>query len=304
MLGNLLRRTIRTNINLNRNFMTNSIKDLPIFNCDPHYYAPDGSQIRLGPQYNMLQGNVASATFAANSVSQAVMHSKEAPIAIAEKWFYPKEEGLPNFYLSMDDEIYEITPGTKIEMPVGTQFQVFNPSKTPLPILMITYPWWPQDERAQLLVDKVEGPWKKTDLENPVPRHHTYLTPAQILELSTTAKDRFFSEGMSGDDYVKKCLGSIGQNPDDYKIAGKTWTNYADKLVGLTQEAAEKICLDIPATPIPSEMQSKIIPPLSAQEKEEVIRLSRVKTESASTESPASSKLSQNSQTAGVGFAI
>ncbi len=249
------------------------IKDLPVFKCEPHYYAPDGSDIRLGPQYGIMPGNIASATFQPKSASQAVVHSYEAPIAIAEKWFYLKADDLPNFYLWMNDEIYEITPGTKIEMPVGTRFQIFNPSEKPVPVLMITYPYWPQDERAGMLTAPVEGSWKSTDFGNRAPQHHTYLDKEGILDLSR--KDPFFVEGMSGDDYVRVSLASVGQNPDDYKIAGKTWTSYAEKLKGLTQAESDKEVLEITPTDIPNEMQSQRIFALSEEEKTRVINMQR-----------------------------
>ncbi len=252
-------------------------KELPIFkNDEPHYYAPDGSDIRLGPQFDIMPGNVASATFQPKNASIAVAHSKDAPIAIAEKWFYPQADDLPNFYLWMNDgkgvdEIYEITPGTKFEIPVGTKFQVYNHSEKPVPVMMISYPYWPQDDRANHLNIYGEGPWIAADFGNRAPEHHTYLDHQGKLDLSY--KDPFFTQGMSGDDYVRISLASIGQNPDEYKIAGRTWTNYAEQLAGLTREQSDRKILEIASVNITSEMQGQRILPLSEEEKQQVISM-------------------------------
>lgn len=249
--------------------MTKNFAQLPVFSRDTDYYAPDFSEIRLGPQIDIMPGNIASATFAAGKASQTVVHSTNAPIPISEKWFYPKDDNLPNVYILLNDDIYQITPGTKLEMPLGTKFQLYNPSDKPAPFLMITYPYWPQDERAAKLTDAVEGPWQSENKDHGQP--HSALTPEKIRAISYD--DPFFREGMSGDEYVRTCLESVGQNIDDYNIAGKTWTNYEKEFEGLTPQECEIKALHIDPVAITADMDGKRIYPLSPEEKERIINL-------------------------------
>lgn len=199
---------------------------LSIFQRDSVYKAPDTSEITLGPQKfyrkakNNGPGSVAMATFF-HGASTAVM-CKE----IFEQWFYI--DG-PRFYLWLCQEhkhpsegkFYQVTPGTKIEIPPRTKFQLYNPSDEKVQVLMVTSPYWPQDETAKDTITYPVGAWKKTYLSE----FHAKAISQDYLD-SLYEDDEIAKAVSSGFEYIEKILLLIGEAVADYSIIGDTWFTF------------------------------------------------------------------------------
>ena len=196
---------------------------LKIFQRERAFLAPDTSEISLGPQKYNREANIngpgsnATATFS-HGASSSVMHN-----TLSEQWFYM--DG-PEFFLwlcpedkSVDEgKFYKVTPGSKIEIPPKTKFQVYNPTFNEVQVLIVTNPFWPQDETVLTEIAFPEGPWHRED---------TIEFQADVV--AEDYMDRMYNEdpiaqqATSGFDYVEKALASIDENINTYSIIGDSW---------------------------------------------------------------------------------
>jgi len=235
-----------------------NLSELDVFKREWVYLAPDRSQIRLGPQSFVKKdgslgfGSIATAMFDPGP-STAVMHN-----TISEQWFYL--DG-PNFYFWLCPEneptknghFYLITPGTKLEIPPRHKFQLFNFSNEPVPVLMMEYPFWPQNELANAEIAFPEGPWQVQE-------------PGEFKakEIASDYIERLYSEDSialtseNGSEYVDYALKSIGHDVNEYLVAGSAFSSFVDgEWVSLPNNANS----------------SKYLPPLNAIERLEMTAL-------------------------------
>lgn len=210
--------------------MRNKLKQLQVFTRDWLYKAPDSSEIGLGPQkFNSDSdingpGSIATAIFMPGAAN-AVMHKR-----LAEQWFYI--DG-PDFYIWLCPEscpielgqYYKITPGTKFEIPPRTKFQVYNPSNELVPVLMITFPFWPQDDSSTDEITFPEGVFKPKE---PCPFEAKKVEDGYIEQLYM--EDPIAQVSRSGFEYVQIALASIGEDVHSYRIAGDFWFKFSGQL--------------------------------------------------------------------------
>lgn len=210
--------------------MRDKIKQLQIFSRPWCYKAPDGSKIGLGPQKFNLEadtdgpGSNATATFMPGAAN-AVMHNQ-----LAEQWFYI--DG-PEFYIWLcpeekpvtEGQYYKIAPGAKLEIPPRTKFQVYNPSNEPVPVLMVTFPFWPQGDRSMSEILFPVGPFQPQDALN----FQSKTIDEDYIERLYT-EDPIAQISNSGFEYVQNALASIGEDVHSYRIAGETWFEFTGQL--------------------------------------------------------------------------
>lgn len=118
---------------------------------DPEDKSPAGADIRYlmdGPTGNMIHSTVPP-----HQVNRATVHA-----TVSEFWYIL--EGHGEIWRNRGDEsgVTTLTPGTAIDIPVGTAFQYRNVSEAPLKFICISMPRWPGDSEASY----IEGIWEPT----------------------------------------------------------------------------------------------------------------------------------------------
>ena len=98
-----------------------------------------------------------------HQVNRATVHS-----TVSEFWYVLEGHGEIWRDDGVESCITALTPGTSIDIPVGTAFQYRNESDVDLEFICISMPPWPGDSEARY----VEGPWPST-LDVPVAKAST-----------------------------------------------------------------------------------------------------------------------------------
>jgi mannose-6-phosphate isomerase-like protein (cupin superfamily) len=124
--------------------------------------APDGSDIRLLPTVD--GASMVHCSLPPGAVTKAVFHR-----TVEEVWYCLS--GLGALWRSgdEDDEPVALRPGVAANIPLGVRFQFRNDGQSPLEILIVTSPPWPDapdsgdsgDSEASEAVF-CDGPWQPT----------------------------------------------------------------------------------------------------------------------------------------------
>lgn len=117
----------------------------------PDALAPDGSRVRILP--GLAAGSFAHFELPPGATSVAVRHT-----TVEEIWHFTggrgrlwrRHEGLT--------QVHEVSAGTTITIPLGTEFQFRSTTDEPLTAVACTMPPWPGDGEAV----RVDGPWPPT----------------------------------------------------------------------------------------------------------------------------------------------
>jgi mannose-6-phosphate isomerase-like protein (cupin superfamily) len=114
----------------------------------PDVMAPDGSEVRLlsiSPR-----GSMAHFRLPPGGVSKAVRHR-----SVEELWFFTGGRGWMWRRDAGGEKLLDVSPGTSIDIPVGTSFQFRAADDSALEAVAVTMPPWPGAEEAEF----VEGVW-------------------------------------------------------------------------------------------------------------------------------------------------
>ena len=117
----------------------------------PDARSPAGADIRF--LVDAQTGNMIHSTVPPRQVNRATVHA-----TVTEFWYVLGGCG----EIWRDDGaqscVTALTPGTAIDIPVGTAFQYRNVSDTDLTFICIAMPPWPGDSEAR----SVDGIWQPT----------------------------------------------------------------------------------------------------------------------------------------------
>lgn len=117
----------------------------------PEAKSPAGADIRFlmdGPTGNMIHSTVPP-----RQINRATVHA-----TVSEFWFVLAGRGEIWRDDGVDSAVTPLTPGTTIDIPVGTTFQYRNVSDQDLKFICVTMPPWPGDAEAAV----VDGIWEPT----------------------------------------------------------------------------------------------------------------------------------------------
>jgi mannose-6-phosphate isomerase-like protein (cupin superfamily) len=117
----------------------------------PEAKSPAGAEIRFlmdGPTGNMIHSTVPP-----RQTNRATVHA-----TVSEFWFVLEGRGEIWRDDGVDSAVTPLTPGTSIDIPVGTAFQYRNVSDQDLTFICIAMPPWPGDAEAKY----VDGIWEPT----------------------------------------------------------------------------------------------------------------------------------------------
>jgi mannose-6-phosphate isomerase-like protein (cupin superfamily) len=123
---------------------------------EPHYLAPDGSEIRLLPTLD--RGGLAHCTLQPGRSSLPVAHH-----TVEEIWFFLEGEGEVWRKQGEEQTVVYVSPGMSLTIPQGTHFQFRNMGTLPLRFLIATMPPWPGPQEAYPVV----GYWETTPKNHP-----------------------------------------------------------------------------------------------------------------------------------------
>jgi len=117
----------------------------------PEAKSPAGADIRF--LMDGTTGNMIHSTVPPRQVNRATVHA-----TVSEFWYIL--EGRGEIWREDEEEscVTALTPGTAIDIPVGTKFQYRNPSEVELKFICISMPPWPGDSEASF----ISGPWQPT----------------------------------------------------------------------------------------------------------------------------------------------
>ena len=113
--------------------------------------APDGSEVRL--LLSLAAGGMAHFRLAAAQVSRAVRHR-----SVEEIWYVLSGTGEMWRSHGGREEVFALSPGLCLSIPVGVRFQFRAAKAGPLAVVAITMPPWPGDAEAEA----VAGKWPPT----------------------------------------------------------------------------------------------------------------------------------------------
>ena len=133
-------------INLRINEVLQGIKNGTVeVNKKYDYLAPDQSEIRLFP--NLDGQGLAHCLLPISGVSKAMKHK-----TVNEIWEFVKGRGelwlKPEGDPEAQEKIIAVSPGVRVDVPVGAHFQFRNTDKEALEFLVVTEPVWPGPEDA------------------------------------------------------------------------------------------------------------------------------------------------------------
>ncbi|WP_428534434.1 cupin domain-containing protein [Rhodopila sp.] len=113
--------------------------------------APDGSEVRV--LLSLAAGSMAHFRLAAAQVSRAVRHR-----SVEEIWYVLSGAG--DLWRSHGgrEEVFALSPGVCLTIPVGVRFQFRAADGGPLAVVAVTMPPWPGDSEAEA----VAGKWPPT----------------------------------------------------------------------------------------------------------------------------------------------
>jgi mannose-6-phosphate isomerase-like protein (cupin superfamily) len=118
---------------------------------EPDAIAPDGSEVRL--LCGLGRGGMATFSLPPQAVAKAVAHR-----TIEEIWYVTAGSGRIWRKLRGVEETTELAPGTSVNLPAGTHFQLRCDGEEPLVAVAVTMPPWPGADEAYA----VAGPWPPT----------------------------------------------------------------------------------------------------------------------------------------------
>ncbi len=111
--------------------------------------APDGSEIRKLP--DIKRGGMCHCTLPPQCTSIPVKHK-----TIEEIWYFISGKGQVWRKQGEREEVVDVSTGTSLTIPTGTQFQFRNTGTEPLCIIIATMPPWPGGQEA---VKVEKGRW-------------------------------------------------------------------------------------------------------------------------------------------------
>ena len=123
-------------------------KQLPV---DRDVVAPDGSDVRI--LLGLRGGTMAHFELHPGATSVAIRHR-----TVEEIWFVASGRGTMWRRLGAESNEVDLTPGTCLTIPVGTEFQFRCEGDEALQILGVTLPPWPGAGEAI----RCRGPWTET----------------------------------------------------------------------------------------------------------------------------------------------
>ena len=85
-------------------------------------------------------------------------------------------------------------------------------------VLIVTNPFWPQDETVLKEIAFTEGPWKREDTIE----FQADVVPEDYMD-RMYFEDPIAQRATSGFDYVEKALASISEDINTYSIIGDSW---------------------------------------------------------------------------------
>jgi mannose-6-phosphate isomerase-like protein (cupin superfamily) len=117
----------------------------------PDATSPAGADIRylMDSQF----GNMIHSTVPPYQINRATVHS-----TVGEFWYILEGQGEIWRKDGAQSEITALTPGTAIDIPVGTAFQYRNISEKDLKFICIAMPPWPGKSEATF----IQGAWDPT----------------------------------------------------------------------------------------------------------------------------------------------
>ena len=118
---------------------------------EPDAKSPAGADIRF--LMDGRTGNMIHSTVPRHQTNRATVHA-----TVSEFWFVLEGRGEIWRDDGVDTGVTALSPGTSIDIPVGTSFQYRNVSDQELKFICITMPPWPGDAEAKY----VEGIWEPT----------------------------------------------------------------------------------------------------------------------------------------------
>jgi len=117
----------------------------------PDAKSPAGADIRF--LMDGKTGNMIHSTVPPYQVNKATVHA-----TVSEFWYVLEGQGEIWRDDGVESNISVLTPGTSIDIPVGTAFQYRNVSEKDLKFICIAMPPWPGDSEASY----VKGIWQPT----------------------------------------------------------------------------------------------------------------------------------------------
>lgn len=108
------------------------------------HMSPAGAEVRL--LMNNTHGGIAHCTLPADSITKTVRHK-----TVSEFWYVISGQG--KIWRRQGDQelVTELTPGTTIDIPVGTDFQYRSHEDTDLVFMCITMPPWSGADEAEFV---------------------------------------------------------------------------------------------------------------------------------------------------------
>jgi mannose-6-phosphate isomerase-like protein (cupin superfamily) len=110
--------------------------------------APDGSDVRV--LLSLSGGSLAHFALAPNQTSKAVTHR-----TVEEIWFFLSGRGQMWRKEDGESSVVDVSAGTCVTIPLGTQFQFRSLGEEPLAAVGVTMPPWPEEGEAII----VDGEW-------------------------------------------------------------------------------------------------------------------------------------------------
>ena len=117
----------------------------------PEASSPAGADIRY--LVDGRTGNMIHSTVPPHQVNRATVHA-----TVSEFWYVLEGRGELWRYDGVQSCTTVLTPGTSIDIPVGTAFQYRNTSDVDLKFICIAMPPWPGEAEATYVV----GKWRPT----------------------------------------------------------------------------------------------------------------------------------------------
>jgi mannose-6-phosphate isomerase-like protein (cupin superfamily) len=115
--------------------------------------SPAGADIRF--MMDGKNGNMIHSTVPPHQINKATVHA-----TVSEFWYVLEGHGEIWRDDGKESCITDLTPGTAIDIPVGTKFQYRNVSDNHLKFICISMPPWPGDTEATYII----GIWQPTVL--------------------------------------------------------------------------------------------------------------------------------------------
>ncbi len=122
-----------------------------ILPANPDAKSPAGADIRY--LVDGETGNMIYSTVPPRQINKATVHK-----TVSEFWYILEGEGEIWRISGKESAITPLTPGTAIDIPVGTAFQYRNVSDQELKFICISMPRWPGESEATC----IQGVWEPT----------------------------------------------------------------------------------------------------------------------------------------------